>query len=181
MILNLVGPADLWIDGELTASGHLHRVKLPDSRPQQIALRCHPQATANRGTNFKGPVRYNIGKGRIDKLESWNELGLESWSGGLRYETEFSWDRPGHTWATIDLGEIRGSAEVTLNGTPIGTRVTGPFHFDATEFLRAGKNKLDILVLNTLAPYLRSSAPSNFVPSDDYNYGLFGPVTVTCS
>ena len=44
------------------------------------------------------------------------------------------------------------------------------------KFCRRGKNKLEVLVLNTLAPYLRAQSPTHFILQGQTESGMFGPV-----
>jgi len=92
---------------------------------------------------------------------------------------------------SIDLGDVKNLAEVSLNGKPLGTVWHAPYRVDATDALRPGANELSIKVTNawvnrligdqqanvdvkytftTVKPY-RANSP--LLPS-----GLLGPVTL---
>jgi len=96
-----------------------------------------------------------------DRLASWTDLGDEQarrFAGTARYRIEF--DRPATLrwvdgWA-LDLGDVRESARVMLNGRPIGAAWAVPFHvlFDAAELRDAG-NVLEIEVTNLAANRIR--------------------------
>ncbi|HWP39402.1 MAG TPA: glycosyl hydrolase, partial [Tepidisphaeraceae bacterium] len=96
-----------------------------------------------------------------DRLASWTDLGDEQarrFAGAARYRIEF--DRPPtpasvDVWA-LDLGDVRESARVVLNGRPIGAAWAVPFRlrFDAAE-LRDHGNVLEIEVTNLAANRIR--------------------------
>lgn len=97
---------------------------------------------------------------------------LPTFSGTVRYETQFSWD----AWAgevLLDLGEVWEIADVVLNGTRIGHRVTPPYRWEVTPFLLPGENRLWVAVTNTLAHRFADDA---YTAGTDYHAGLFGPV-----
>ncbi len=75
-------------------------------------------------------------------IPGWQTLpGWETYSGWVAYEAEVS-IAPG---TRIDLGDVREMARVYADGTPIGTRLWGPYHFD----LPQGATHLRIEVANT--------------------------------
>ncbi|WP_428937328.1 glycosyl hydrolase [Fontivita pretiosa] len=96
-----------------------------------------------------------------DRLASWTDLGDEQarrFAGTARYRIEFdrpATPRPVDGWA-LDLGDVRESARVKLNGRPIGAAWAVPFRvsFDAAELRDAG-NVLEIEVTNLAANRIR--------------------------
>jgi hypothetical protein len=100
---------------------------------------------------------------------------LEAYSGGVRYQTTFSLDRVPEN-LILDLGRVRGTAEVWVNGQRVGARIWSPFTFAIQDKVQAGSNTLEILVLNTLAPYLEAISPTHYVRPGQTVSGLMGPV-----
>jgi hypothetical protein len=80
----------------------------------------------------------------------------------------------------LDLGRVRGTAEVIVNGRTVGTRVCSPYRFDVTDGVRPGGNEIEIVVFGTLAPYLDAVSPTHFVFPGQRMSGLLGPVRL-CS
>jgi hypothetical protein len=78
----------------------------------------------------------------------------------------------------LDLGSVRGIAEVWLNGQNVGTRLWSPYEFDLSGAIRVGDNTLEILVLNTLAPYLEAVSPTHYVHPGQNISGLMGLVSI---
>src|SRR5260370_20075001 len=112
---------------------------------------------------------------------SWEEQGLVGYSGGVRYSQSLVCGEParsaGRTW--LDLGRVRGTAEVHVNGEIIGVRIWSPYVFDLTDHLHPGENELHVKVYNTLGPYTEAVSPTSFVFPGQTVSGLFGPVTLT--
>ena len=48
----------------------------------------------------------------------------------------------------LDLGDVRESARVVLNGKEVATLFAVPFCCDITPYLKKGKNKLEVYVTN---------------------------------
>ncbi|MDX9973148.1 MAG: glycosyl hydrolase [FCB group bacterium] len=84
----------------------------------------------------------------IEKLESWTEWGEEAAQfGGLtRYRTAFQ--RPGAGEYILDLGDVRESARVVLNGRVVATLFALPFRVPVGDYLRDGENELILEVAN---------------------------------
>ena len=136
--------------------------------------------TANghsEGALLAGPATYTVEAGPIG-LGPWAEYGLASYSGGVRYSSTFTLDGAPQGRLAIDLGDVRGTTEVWVNGQPLGARIWAPYRFDITAAVRTGENRVEVLVLNTLAPYLRSTSPTNYVFGEQEVSGLMGPVRV---
>lgn len=66
----------------------------------------------------------------------------------------------------LDLGGVRDLAVVTVNGTRLPTALWSPYVVDVTDIVRAGRNTVEVKVINTLANERNKILPS----------GLFGPV-----
>jgi hypothetical protein len=113
-------------------------------------------------------------------LADWEALGLRALGGYVRYRTtaRLPGGRTGQT--LLDLGEVRGTAEVTVNGTPVGQRVWGPWTFEVTDALREGDNEIEVVVRGTLAGYLDDASPTRAIAAGQVRTGLFGPVRIVC-
>ena len=135
-------------------------------------------------------------------LKSWTELGGEPaqrFGGMARYRIEF--DLPAGVaddWL-LDLGDVRESARVRLNGTEVATAWSLPFRLRVGPHLKTGRNVLELDVTNLAANRIRDldrrgvdwkiMHEINFVdirykPFDASAWpltpsGLLGPVTLT--
>jgi hypothetical protein len=90
----------------------------------------------------------------MKELGSWTKLdgeAVKSFSGTAKYTLEF--DHPHATadnWL-LDLGRVGDNACVKLNGCDAGPAWCGPFRLRVGEFLRPGKNVLEVEVTNLAA------------------------------
>jgi hypothetical protein len=99
---------------------------------------------------------------------------LNNYSGGVRYGTTVTLTaEQAGVPVELDLGGVTATAEVFVNGKSIAVRVAPPWKAELTGALKAGENRLDILVYNTLANHYQT-IPSNYRGSP--LSGLAGPV-----
>ena len=78
----------------------------------------------------------------------------------------------------LALGQARGTAEVWVNGQAVGARIWSPYRFDISSAVQVGENSVEVLVCNTLAPYLWATSPTHYVFEGQEVSGLMGPVRV---
>ena len=94
----------------------------------------------------------------MDTLVSWTGLeqdGVESFAGAASYSSEFIiHDAEGYSWI-LDLGDVRESARVWVNGEPAGVLVAHPYSLDVTSRIKSGTNCLEIEVTNLAANRIR--------------------------
>ncbi|MDR3739770.1 MAG: glycosyl hydrolase, partial [Terracidiphilus sp.] len=133
---------------------------------------------------------------RMDKLTSWTDSadeGVRHYSGTAAYTTSFNLPAqlPEQARVVLDLGEVRETARVKVNGKEIGVAWKRPFTIDVTSAVKPGTNDLKIQVTNlwpnriigdqslpakerfTHTNITKFKADSPLLPS-----GLLGPVTV---
>lgn len=182
------GQPQLWVNGqscpvhsEPPARNGSRRfsAQLPNTAldPATVALRLDHPPGFNGATALPEPIQLTCQTGRLPAGD-WSKVGvLSAYSGAARYQQTFSLgpDRL-HGRTTLELGDVRASAEVWLNGKPAGIRVAPPFDFDVTPLLRPGENSLEILVCNTLANHYLT-LPTRY--RGDLTSGLLGPVRLT--
>lgn len=99
----------------------------------------------------------------------WNELGYGNYSGYGTYTKEFEVHKDDFDRVILDLGEVKESAEVYLNGELVDIRVWRPYKFDITHMLVRGKNILKVIVVNTMA---------NEYEGRELISGLLGPAKI---
>jgi hypothetical protein len=93
----------------------------------------------------------SVAMDRLVGLNEHPEPGIKYYSGTAAYRKTF--ELPGTTlggerrWI-LDLGRVEVMAEVAVNGKPLGLLWKPPFRVDATDALHAGRNELDIKVVN---------------------------------
>lgn len=130
-------------------------------------------------------------RSRAVKLGDWGAALGRDYSGSAVYTTTFESDGGAKF---LDLGEVKYSAAVKLNGRNLGIRTYAPYVFDISGAVKPGTNKLEVQVVNTLAnAILTDSAQERWRklpfagPYEDRHQkfereslpsGLFGPVTL---
>ncbi|MEV6106325.1 glycosyl hydrolase [Streptomyces sp. NPDC051940] len=174
--LPVSGTASVYVDGQLAAAGPGPlAVPLEGGRGVRRALvRVEPERACSGGAVLTGPVQFAVGPGPL-RLGDWADAGLPEYSGGVRYRTavESAGTPKG---ALLDLGRVRGTAEVFVNGRSCGIQVCSPYRFEVGEALRPGRNEVAVEVFGTLAPFLDAVSPTHFVFPGQTRSGLFGPV-----
>lgn len=126
---------------------------------------------------------------KID-LGSWKKAVGESFSGSCVYKTEFNLDEIKEN-VSLDLGIVKYTCELFVNGKSCGVKVMSPYIFDISSCVSKGKNTLEIRVSNTaanefyytkefekfeswqLTPYHETAKGFH---KDSLESGLFGPV-----
>ncbi|MGW1408792.1 hypothetical protein [Streptomyces sp. NPDC002403] len=144
--------------------------------PRTAALRVRTRPGYEGGAALAGPLRCAVGPGRI-RLGDWKSQGLAEYSGGVRYGRVLTVPADaaaGPVW--LDLGRVRGTAEVRVGGAEAGVRVCSPYVFELTGLVVPGANAVEITVFGTLAPHLDATSPTHFVFAGQRVSGLLGPV-----
>lgn len=169
------GAATLFVDGAEQPALALDHV----AAPRLGALRIETLPGFEGGGALAAPIRFETAAGTL-ALGDWEQVGLPEYSGGVRYRgaVELPGDGPAPARAVLDLGRVRGTAEVLVNGQPAGTRICAPWTFDVSAALRPGANAVEVLVLGTLGPYLDAASPTHFVFDGQRTSGMMGPVTL---
>jgi hypothetical protein len=123
----------------------------------------------------------------LPELKDWTLVpNLRYFSGKGHYMLDFQIDgrylQPGLVLG-LDLGEVHDVAEVWINGRRAATLLLHPYRVDATPYLKAGNNHLEIIVANTLRNRLvgdGASGDPNFVVFKNRMFylpsGMVGPV-----
>ena len=90
-----------------------------------------------------GPVPKNF---TTTNLDSWIVLGDDNarrFAGTARYQISFDVPKTGVDNFILDLGDVRQSARVRVNGRDYGTLITPPFRVAVSDLKLAG-NKLEV-------------------------------------
>ena len=126
-----------------------------------------PSAPLGRGalprdrTPIAGPWRLTPACGGPTLPPATNLASLAAWStfdpafcGTMCYTTTF--DAPSHAITQLDLGDVRESARVRLNGVDLGCRLLPPYTFDIPAgALKPRANKLEVEVTSVGANRIR--------------------------
>ncbi|GAA3714861.1 hypothetical protein [Streptomyces tremellae] len=170
-------PVEVLVGGVTYTPDAAGRVALPRPAPAgtQVVLRVRARDGRRGGALLSGPVTAELAEVPAP-LVSWEELGLRALGGAVRYRAEVTLPARPEGRTLLDLGEVRGTVEVAVNGVPCGERVWGPWAVEVTDALRAGANTVEVVVRGTLAGYLDDASPTRAVAAGQVRSGLFGPV-----
>jgi hypothetical protein len=131
----------------------------------------------------------------FDKLEDWtkrSEPAVRNFSGTAVYKQVFSMPAPvAGQRCYLDLGTVKDTARVRLNGIDLGVVWCPPWRVEITGAAKPGENALEIEVVNLwpnrlvgdskLPAGLRRTRTRMFVGwlnNDQLSSGLIGPVTM---
>ncbi|MDH7482203.1 MAG: glycosyl hydrolase [Armatimonadota bacterium] len=172
-------PYEIYVNGNRQVIGKdgVVRLKSPVSGGV-CAIRAKQKPGLKAGAIFSKPIQFECAPGKIT-LGSWHEKGLSTYSGIGVYSRTFN--LPGEYVGKpliLDLGEVRGTAEVRINGKQAGVRIWKPYRFEIGNLVRAGDNKVEIIVTNTLGPHYRIAMPTPYVYPGQEISGILGPVSL---
>jgi hypothetical protein len=169
-------PAEALADGRMQATVHLERresivLAIDPSRKRQEQVAA-PVMPGDKVMALKGPWETTTVGGEaatVPALGDWALTdGWETFTGMLCYATEFEWVA-GPAARFIDLGQVGDIAEVRLNGRVCGVKAWAPYVIDLGDAVRAGSNRLEVRVTNSMA----NTCDGKQLPS-----GLMGPVCI---
>jgi hypothetical protein len=171
------GEFTAWLDGvEAQRDGNRIPLGSPDRERRVLTVRVPPAGGRTEGALWLGPPTFEVGPGRLSPGD-WANAGLASYSGGVSYSRRLRLDAIAAR-LVLDLGTVRGTAEVAVNGVRVGARIWSPYRFDITDVVRAGDNDVEVTVFNTLAPLLDDVSPTTMVYAGQRTSGLSGPVSL---
>jgi len=178
MRLKVKGKLWVFVDGkEVTPrSDGSYPLPEPEKERRIAAIRLEPDLGYPESAAVLEPVTFEVSKGKMG-LGAWADRGLSCYSGGIAYEKTFTVEETEGEWL-LDLGKVRGTAEVWLNGEKIGVRVWAPFKFNLTGKLKPGENHLKVIVYSSLGPHYSEAIPTPYLFGEQNLAGLFGPVTL---
>ena len=134
--------------------------------------------------SLNGPWRLTLGDNSalaLTQLYSWNELPEgKNYSGWAVYETDFELTGLGEQleWE-LDLGTVHETAEVVLNGIPLGSAWKGSRILACRNALKAGTNHLKVEVGNLWIHHVQSLPnPDRKAVADTFGirWGTYGEV-----
>ena len=110
-----------------------------------------------------------------DKLFNINGMdGDPRFGGYVYYRSSFEYSGKGDR-TLIDLGYVGETAHLSINGKEVGVKLAPPYAFDVTDYLKAGKNEIEVKVITNLGFAIRDGF-SRFQVFEAT--GLMGPVAI---
>ncbi len=137
-----------------TARGAEWPVLEPAGTPSGLAKAKPLQVRGTWEIEFTEGGPYIPDKITTDTLVSWAEIecdNVKSFAGAARYTIEVELPGTDADHWILDLGDVRESARIWVNGLPAGVLVAHPFRLDVSDYLQAGSNEISIEVTNLSA------------------------------
>lgn len=124
---------------------------------------------------FVEPIKLTCGKGNIP-VGNWTNFGaLKYFSGGIKYTKNINITSSMKDRMELDLGIVDATCEVRVNKKMVNVLMNSPFKVDVTEYLKQGKNEIEVLVYSTLSNHYQT-IPSAY--RGEPRAGLIGPVKI---
>jgi hypothetical protein len=84
-------------------------------------------------------------------------------------------------YSCLDLGDVQGVAELSLNGKDLGVRWYGAYVFDVRDVLKEGENRLTVKLTTICGNYLKTESDNavaqRWTTNQDFRpMGLLGTV-----
>lgn len=195
MRIECAGEMRVWINGSEVAANGGHIAFEAQPAGTLAAVRINPDGPYTEAAVLLAPIRFETEPVQ-GILGDWRtSLCLPHHSGAVEYETEFETSDIDGT--ELDLGHVRGTAEVWIDDSPLGVRLWRPYRFTLPQ-RSAGKYRLRIRVTNTLGTHYEIGKPTSLVGGNpDITYwnrerskeelgwqewfptgGLYGPVEI---
>jgi hypothetical protein len=182
MTVTARGKVQAWADGNPLSNVSRSRaqarfvVSKPSAKPVTVLLRIDQDCGCYGGAALPEYIQLDCGVGQI-ALGDWStNEGLLSYSGGAWYRKTVA--IPAARQVTLRLGDVHASAEMHVNGRLAGVKVAPPWTFDISGPVQPGKNRIEILVCNTLANHY-TTVPTHY--RGNTTSGLLGPVQIEWS
>jgi hypothetical protein len=162
-------PEEAPTTAKITSAGGDNRTNVRHlAGPWQLELA--PANSADRNVRML-PQLLNLGEAE--------DPVFRTFGGVATYTIEF--DGNGLKGGIIDLGEVRDTSEVSLNGQSLGTRWFGRHRYEMGDALQSGTNRLQVKVSTVLANLMRSKIDDRAAQrwaswAPPISTGLIGPV-----
>jgi hypothetical protein len=127
--------------------GHARQSLTPDD--------VEPIALQGRFRAFHGKQTVLMAETGVISVGSWVEQGYPNFGGEAVYKQSFEFTRDPSRRYTLDLGTVRDTAEIFLNGHRVTAVAWHPFQAEITEILADGRNHLEIRVCNNWGNLLK--------------------------
>jgi len=118
----------------------------------------------------------------LNELSDLIDIGkTKEFAGEVIYEKTINIDSDKYRY--IDLGNVQGVSELTLNGQLTGTKWYGAHVYDGGSVLKKGENIVSVKLTTIVGNYLKSCVDNPVAMQwtqrqDYYSMGILGPVTL---
>lgn len=156
--LDCAGTFRVWINGQEIPVRDGRAAFSPQTAGTKAAVKILPIDSASEADVLHSPIRFETSKAE-GRIGDWRTaLCLPHHSGAVEYETSINLSDSSQV--SLDLGHVRGTAEVWLDGESKGVRLWRPYRFELGQNLKPGSHRLRVRVTNTLGTHYEIGRPS---------------------
>ena len=105
------------------------------------------------------PVKFVLGKGKMQLPLHWEKEGLKFYSGGIRLSRTFELHKGRKI--RLQIHESGCAVQVSVNGRKTHSLVAEPCECDLTEYITEGENKIELIYYNTMHNHMLT-IPTNY-------------------
>jgi hypothetical protein len=129
---------------------------------------------------LRQPISYTYASAPVELPSSFAAQGFGDYAGAVTYQRMVTVTNICQTWL-LTIAALRGTVAVSVNGHTYAPRVWSPYTFDVSDAIRIGENTIELIVTNTLAPYMSGHSPSHYTSAHQEQSGILGPLTLSGS
>lgn len=167
LTLPVDGDVEAWVDG---APVPVVEGRLALTGGARVSLRVQAGPGRRGAACFTEHPVYELGPGQVATGLSWHRQGLDVFAGVVLHRTTV--DLPRACRAELDLGDVRGSVSIRVDGEEQGVLFCPPWRLPLD--LPAGPAVLELEVAGTLGPLVARGIPTQFGPEDQRTCGVLG-------
>jgi hypothetical protein len=127
---------------------------------------------------LRQPISYTYASARVELPSSYAAQGFGDYAGALTYQCTVTVAHACHSWL-LTIAALRGTIAISVNGHTYAPRVWSPYTFDVSDAIRIGENTIELIVTNTLAPYIAGHSPSHYTSPHQEQSGILGLITLS--
>jgi hypothetical protein len=139
----------------------------------QAQLTLTTQTGASGAALLRRPISYTFAPAPVYLPSSFAEQGFGDYAGAVQYRRTVTIPTSCDSWQ-LSLTAVRGTVAVIVNGHRFAPRVWSPYTFDVSDVIQCGENTIELIVTNTLAPYIAGHSPSHYTSTHQEQSGILG-------
>lgn len=167
-IFSAFGTPEAWVDGAVCTIKIIGKrpdgcityeatVAHPNKRISTVSIRIEEEWGNAGGAAIDGPIKQICGEGLLTAGDWSQTEGISTYSGGAWYRKNIQLPEiASNQKVYLNLGKVISTVEVRINGQKAGIKLTPPWQFDITNYVKTGDNKIEVLIHNTASNYYLS-------------------------
>lgn len=154
-------PVKAYIDGKELSKIAENEFSLQVARATRITIHAEQRYGCYDTAIFNAPIIFKTRNGIYDLNRSFDEQGLDFYSGGIRLKKSVDiCADDGRVFFEAD-DSIGCAMEVKVNGSRAAVMLTQPYRADITDLAHSGTNEIEVIAYNTPHNHMKT-IPSNY-------------------